>query len=115
LHQGNSGNTTGVGEIEMTGKSWNLLLDRVKKILWEAWDPIGVNDCPAAATEYDSYAPKIVSLLIGDCSASELEHHLAKIETTSMGLPARPVAARATAVTDLIALKDHPHKGADPH
>lgn len=89
----------------MADKSWKLLQEGVRKVLWEAWDPIGVNDHAAAFTEYDSYAPGIVSLLIHGCSASELDLHLSRLETVEMGLPSRPAGDRASAVASLIALR----------
>jgi hypothetical protein len=90
---------------KMADTSWELLLERVRKVFWETWDPIGVNDHPAAATEYDSYAPRVVGMLIHDCSAAELDHHLSQIETTDMGLPSRPAEARASVVVELLALR----------
>ena len=89
----------------MADKSWELLLEGVRKIFWMRWDPIGVNDHPAAITEYDSYAPRVVGMLIRGCSAAELDHHLSQIETTDMGLPSRLPSARASAVAELLALR----------
>lgn len=40
----------------MGDKSWKPLLERVRRVLWETWDPIGVNEHAEASTEYDSYA-----------------------------------------------------------
>jgi hypothetical protein len=45
----------------MGDKSWKLLLERVRQVLWETWDPIGVNEHPEASSEYDSDAPGVVS------------------------------------------------------
>jgi hypothetical protein len=89
----------------MVDQSRKLLLDGVRKLLWKRWDPIGVNNVPAAATEYDSYAPRVVGMLIDDCSAAVLEHHLSRIETTDMGLPSRPAEVRASVVAELLALR----------
>jgi hypothetical protein len=89
----------------MRDKSWKLLLEKVRRVLWETWDPIGVNKHAEAYTEYDSYAPGVVGLLIQDCSAAELDLHLSRIETTDMGLSPLPAAARASAVAALVALR----------
>jgi hypothetical protein len=89
----------------MVDKSWKLLLERVRQILWETWDPIGVNAHAEAVTEYDSYAPGVVSLLIHDCTSAELDLHLSRIETNDMGLSQLPAGARASAVAALLALR----------
>jgi hypothetical protein len=77
----------------------------VRRILWEDWDPIGVSNSPEAPTEYDSYAPTVVSMLFRGCSAHDLEHHLARLETDSMGLATRPSSSRAEVVAHLLALR----------
>lgn len=76
----------------------------VRRILWETWDPIGVNHVPEASTEYDSYASTIVGMLSRSCSAHDLEHYLARLETDSMGLRPRPSSSRAAVVAHLLAL-----------
>ena len=86
-------------------KDVDRMLKAVRRILWELWDPIGVNDTPEALTEYDSYAPTIVGMLSRDCSASDLEHHLNRLETDAMGLRQRPRAERATVTAALLTLK----------
>lgn len=43
-------------------KTKDLLL-KVNKLLWEEWDPIGVNDYAGPTDEYRGYAPSIVELL----------------------------------------------------
>jgi len=40
----------------------------IRKVLWEQWDPVGVNDTPEAFDEYDSYAGGIQSLLLRGAS-----------------------------------------------
>jgi hypothetical protein len=89
----------------MTDKSWKPLLQAVRKVLWEVWDPIGVNDHVEAVGEYDSYAASIVSLLIHDCSAPDLDRQLSRLETDDMGLPARSSGDRAPVVAALLALR----------
>lgn len=83
-------------------------LNAVRRILWETWDPIGVNHHPNISDEYDSYAPAIVEMLARGCTALELERHLTKLRTRSMGLgpPARGPGARLDAtVAALLAVQ----------
>ena len=89
-------------------------LETVRRILWETWDPIGVNDIPEAFGEYDSYAPTIVSMLAHGCSARDLEFHLAHIESSSIGLPRTVAPHRVAAVAALIALRDESSPSAVP-
>ena len=58
----------------------------ISRILWEIWDPIGVNDIPAARDEYDSYVNDVFIMLIGESSDEELGKHLLGIATVTMGL-----------------------------
>jgi hypothetical protein len=89
----------------MSHHTWKPTLETVRRILWLDWDPIGVNDHPDAVDEYDSYAPGIVSMLARGCSADELDLHLSRIETDSMGLSQTPGASRATVVQKLLTLQ----------
>ena len=50
------------------------------------WDPIGVNDVPAARDEYDGYVPQILDLLRVGAPASMMADRLLRIETDEMGL-----------------------------
>lgn len=50
------------------------LWENVDKILWEDWDPIGINDC-GPKDEYSGYVPSIIKLL--DEGADE--HKIAKL------------------------------------
>jgi hypothetical protein len=58
----------------------------IGKILWEQWDPIGVNDESAARDEYDAYVGGIHNLLINNSSDEELMRHLLHLEQINMGL-----------------------------
>ena len=83
----------------------DVALKAIRAILWESWDPIGVNQRPNISGEYDSYAPTLLRLLSEHCSAHDLDFHLARLETDSMGLPPRPASARASTVAALLALE----------
>ena len=63
-------------------KLW-LLVD---EILWNDWDPIGVNDCEQARNEYHSYISTIVKLLKSNSDDSNLAKHLHQLRTVSIGL-----------------------------
>ena len=58
----------------------------VDRILWEIWDPVGVNDTPAARNEYRSYAPPLAALLRRDAPDAEILHFLEITERKTMGL-----------------------------
>ncbi len=61
-------------------------LDLVKKILWEDWDPIGINVISSAKDEYDSYAPKVYRLLIENKNQKEvIAEFLTYIDTELIG------------------------------
>ena len=81
-------------------------LAAVRRILREKWDPRGVADVPEASTEYDSYAPTLVSMLERGSSAKDFEVHLARVETDSMGLAPRPSIWRVAAIAEMLALKE---------
>jgi len=55
------------------------------KVLWEVWDPIGVNRNLKALGEYDSYASGVIALLMRGATDSEVIHHLRHVETVNMG------------------------------
>ncbi len=83
----------------------------IRKVLWEQWDPIGVNDEPAAYGEYDSYADSIYSLLLRGVSDKEIAQYLWQIETVNMGLP--PVSKEhLTAVVNALRAVDLEPPGA---
>lgn len=62
------------------------LIARVDAVLWEVWDPIGVNDCPDARDEYTGYAPKVARMLRSGTSDAEIERHLNWMAFDRMGL-----------------------------
>jgi hypothetical protein len=62
------------------------LLKGVRDILFQDWDPIGVNDQPLCQNEYDSYAPSICRLLREGANEDKLVNHLERLQKTSMGL-----------------------------
>lgn len=73
----------------------------IDEILWELWDPIGVNDVPAARSEYSAYTAGIYRLLRAGASDGDLMRHLASIETDRMGLSGPPPNSRQPLVKAL--------------
>lgn len=58
----------------------------IDDILWNDWDPIGVNDMPEGRDEYRSYISRLVDLKISGADYEEIAQHLFQIETSYMGL-----------------------------
>lgn len=82
---------------ETTGLKWNTaylinlkpindLQREVSSILWNDWDPIGVNDSEIYDDEYKSYVPKIIELLNKNVDIYKLTKHLESLARDSMGL-----------------------------
>lgn len=61
------------------------LIQLVDEILWNDWDPIGVNDV-APRDEYRNYVPEIFSLIIQNKTAKEIADKLYHIETGTIGV-----------------------------
>jgi len=62
---------------------------KIDTILWEQWDPIGVNDMVEARDEYESYVPTIFSSALKG-SEKDISEKLIHIEKISMGLNGNP-------------------------
>jgi len=77
------------------------------------WDPIGVNDTPEAADEYDLYIGGVYELLAKGAPQSSVEDHLRRIEVERMemvdaaGEPLMSESKRNTAASSLIDLTRH--------
>lgn len=73
----------------MDPKKAKHLLREVEAVLWEDWDPIGVNDTPEAKGEYDSYAGAVFTVAFRTRSAMDVAEHLVSVENVSMGFGKR--------------------------
>jgi hypothetical protein len=63
------------------------VMDSIRKILFEDWDPIGVNTNQNLRDEYDSYIAPVYRLLSNGASAAEIGDYLLKLEH-DLGMPA---------------------------
>lgn len=77
------------------------LIDEVKRILFEEWDPIGVNDHDGCRDEYDSYAPRIAQYLEDGVDEGRLMDHLANLARISMSIT-KTLEARDRKVVKLL-------------
>ena len=83
---------------------WDWVQAKIRPVLMEEWDPLGVNDVPEAADEYDSYIGGIYALLRDGAADERIAQHLSEIETKTMGLPDgerngyRPLIARLRSI-----------------
>ena len=80
---------------------------QIRAILMAEWDPIGVNDVPEAADEYDSYIGGVYELLEQGASEESIRVYLREIEVESMEMvnasrePLLPEENRNTAAASL--------------
>jgi hypothetical protein len=78
---------------------------KVEEIL-RRWDPIGVpGELSMPSDEYDGYAPHIVSMVARGCTLAELCEHLRVLQTSAMGIRARPDRDREIAGEILEAIR----------
>jgi hypothetical protein len=60
---------------------------RVRRILLQEWDPIGIRDAPEASDEYDRYADRAYVMLMDDRATAEaIAAYLYQIASEHMGL-----------------------------
>ena len=57
---------------------------QIRAVLMSKWDPIGVNDVPEAADEYDSYIGGVFDLLERGASEESIRAYLRNIEVEAM-------------------------------
>ncbi len=86
----------------------------------DKWDPIGANDVPQAADEYDNYIDGVDELLRRGATDKELSEYLIRIETERMGLsdasgePLLPFALREAAIRELQSLGEKLPRSTSP-
>jgi len=63
-------------------------LERIRLILLEVWDPVGIGDNPLLRSEYDTYLSDISKLILDTSTTVDvIARHLMYIEQDKMGLP----------------------------
>ena len=62
----------------------NLAYKLIDEILWNDWDPIGVNEYQQVRDEYYSYIPMILHLKVIGSDQETIAQHLLQIETEQM-------------------------------
>jgi hypothetical protein len=77
---------------------------KIDRILWEVWDPIGLNRISPARDEYSGYVNEVFQLLTSGASDHELAQHLLKIVHDRMELKAATVEDMKPTVTALRAI-----------
>ncbi len=66
-----------------------VLYSKVAEILWEYWDPIGVNDGKHVWTdEYDSYVPDIFQKVVEGRGVNKIAKMLSNCVSQNMGFKA---------------------------
>ena len=59
---------------------------QIDEILWNDWDPIGVNEMPEARDEYNSYVLAVLNLKLSGAELETIAQYLFQIEVDRMGL-----------------------------
>ena len=71
---------------------------KVREILMQEWDPIGVRDVPQAQDEYDTYVRRVYVMLTDERASSEMiTDYLYRIATEYMRISAGSWLAEWTA------------------
>ena len=60
--------------------------EKIRQVLMQQWDPIGIANEPMAQDEYDSYIPVICRMLVTNQGKQAIADHLHQIETDYMEL-----------------------------
>ena len=82
------------------------LFARIREVLLNEWDPMGLSDAPGTVDDYDAVAREVHALVTdADVTVERVAHYLEWAEDELMGLQRRPEAARAAA-RRVLALKD---------
>jgi hypothetical protein len=85
--------------VDARGSGWIEVEDRIRTILNDDWDPIGV--AHAVDDEYDGYIAGILTRLVRGSSADGLVEHLRSIEVDRMALSGSSLV-RLRAVADAL-------------
>lgn len=61
------------------------LYKKIDEILWQDWDPIGINHKENIRDEYYGYIPQVFSLKIQGANNKKIADYLYEIETKNIG------------------------------
>lgn len=75
----------------------HALHQKIKDVLLNEWDPIGVHAIPEAQDEYDGYVPTIYSMVISHRPINEVFDYLLWLEAEHMGLTSDKQRTRSIA------------------
>jgi len=81
------------------------LIDQVRRILLDQWDPLGVGGMPALADEYDFVLGKVMAGLAGSPSVDAIIDLLTELERDYLGLPVARRDLSQRAASSLAALR----------
>src|SRR3954451_293457 len=84
-----------------------LQLAQVSRVLREEWDPFYINEIPAAAEEYDAFAPALLGLVQSGADESAIAAHLLEAEVRKLGLACDPARAARVARLALQSVRRH--------
>ncbi len=73
----------------------------IDELLWQEWDPFGVNDIPESRDEYQLYTSQVVRLATHGATYEEIAQKLLTIEQETMGLFGNPEKNRNVAMKAL--------------
>ena len=73
------------------------LRTKIRRVLLDVWDPIGIKDEPNAQDEYDGYIGSIYDLVLKQATESEMIDYLLWAARDNMGLDATREDMRETA------------------
>lgn len=78
----------------------------IDELLWQEWDPIGINHYLEARDEYSSYVFQVFRLVVYGASAEEIAQKLLSIEQERMGLSGNIVKNLGVAKKVIIAAEE---------
>jgi hypothetical protein len=91
--------------IDTRSKDAKSLVDQVRRVLLDHWDPLGVGGMPALADEYDFLLGKVMACLAGSPSVEAIAEMLAELERDQLCLPEPRRDLCQTAAVSLASLR----------
>jgi hypothetical protein len=94
------------GDSTLSRRSQALeIQDAIRNVLYNDWDPLGINDYPSTQDEYDAYIAPVYRILVGNRSTEELVKTLTRIARDEIGVPAGDVEKLNSVTDKLLELK----------